>query len=261
MATLVGALITGAVIGLAPSAQATRHGRARRAEHSATIHACYNVRTRGEKTHGNLRILRPGQHCPPGTQEVSWNDTGPEGARGVTGAAGHTGATGATGPVGPTGAAGTAASLVVKDAKGDTVGTFLGTSGPAFWVILRGDGTIVEVDNLTGDWDFTLLRAVLQYTSPDCEGPAYVVPPGSLQNLFVGNVGFEPGDPLYRVGPAQGTLAIESESAPGSLGPPPGCHNLPAPVDRSDLYLASPDGTIPAPGHGFDGPLTVIVAP
>jgi hypothetical protein len=93
--------VTAALIALAPSAQAKRHARS--ASHPTTLHACYNVRIRSERTHGNLRLLRPGQHCPRGAAEVSWNITGPVGAHGSTGATGHTGATGAAGPTGPPG--------------------------------------------------------------------------------------------------------------------------------------------------------------
>ena len=32
---------------------------------SSVIHACYNNRTTGHRTHGNVRVLRPGQRCSP----------------------------------------------------------------------------------------------------------------------------------------------------------------------------------------------------
>jgi hypothetical protein len=261
MATLVVALVTGAVIGLAPSAQAKRHVRARRATDPATIHACYNVRTRSEKTHGNLRILRPGQHCPPGTQEVSWNDTGPEGAHGAAGAAGHAGATGAIGPVGPTGAAGTAASLVVKDAKGDTVGTLVGAV-PAFLYILESDGTIELVDSVNGDFEFFEANRV-RYTSSNCTGPAYVERQGGELEEILSQQPFtlrhDPGDPLWKLGPeVAGPLVIHSErhEAPAN---PQDCEPGETTTPFEHLFLAIPHGTVPA--TGLDGPLTVVVAP
>jgi hypothetical protein len=93
-----------AVIGLAPSAQAKRHARS--AKDSTAIHVCYNVRTRDEKTHGNMRVLRPGQHCPPGTQEVSWNMAATKGERGAPGATGLQGPEGRIEAAGKTGATG-----------------------------------------------------------------------------------------------------------------------------------------------------------
>jgi hypothetical protein len=66
---------------------------------------------RGVGTFGNLRILRPGEHCPPGTRTISWNIKGPQGHTGATGPAGPKGATvpaGVTGATGPPGEAGPA---------------------------------------------------------------------------------------------------------------------------------------------------------
>ncbi|MFE2069148.1 tail fiber protein [Streptomyces sp. NPDC059467] len=86
------------------------------------VHACVN------KTQLTVRIIDPARHqaCTGAERVVSWNITGPQGAKGAAGAKGATGpagaqgAEGATGPAGSTGAAG---------AKGDTGAT--GATGPA----------------------------------------------------------------------------------------------------------------------------------
>jgi hypothetical protein len=92
---------------------------------SGVINGCY------QKNVGNLRVIDPsaGDSCRPSEIEISWSQTGPQGATGPTGPQGpqgpqgpkgDTGATGATGPVGPTGPPGP---------KGDTGAT--GAIGPA----------------------------------------------------------------------------------------------------------------------------------
>jgi hypothetical protein len=88
---------------------------------SGVIHGCYRSST------GTLKILDTSKHktCASGSHEISWNQTGPtgakgprghKGAKGDAGAKGDTGATGLTGPKGDTGASGP---------KGDT-----GATGP-----------------------------------------------------------------------------------------------------------------------------------
>ncbi|MFJ9909099.1 tail fiber protein [Streptomyces sp. NPDC101152] len=94
------------------------------------VHACV------DKTHLTVRIIDPthGQHCTSAERGVSWNITGPQGAKGKTGATGvtgpagpqgakgDTGATGpagATGPVGPAGATGATGPAGPKGDKGD----------------------------------------------------------------------------------------------------------------------------------------------
>lgn len=70
-----------------------------------TLHACANEE-------GVIRLLKPGKTCKRGQKSVSWNQTGPAGAKGATGAAGPAGATGPVGATGATGAAGTSATTL-----------------------------------------------------------------------------------------------------------------------------------------------------
>ncbi|MFE2424017.1 tail fiber protein [Streptomyces hokutonensis] len=103
------------------------------------VHACVN------KTQLTVRIIEPARHqsCTRAERVVSWNITGPQGAKGAagakgatgpagaagaTGAAGPVGATGRTGPAGPTGATGATGATGPAGAQGDKGAT--GATGP-----------------------------------------------------------------------------------------------------------------------------------
>jgi hypothetical protein len=67
---------------------------------STTYYACLTT----TKTLTKVGTVSP--NCKNGSQLISWNSVGPEGATGATGATGAPGATGPQGPVGPSGTAG-----------------------------------------------------------------------------------------------------------------------------------------------------------
>jgi hypothetical protein len=46
---------------------------------NSVIHTCYNNWHKKERTFGDLRNLRPGRRCPPGTRTTSWNIRGSQG--------------------------------------------------------------------------------------------------------------------------------------------------------------------------------------
>ena len=80
---------------------------------NGVVQACY------QKVNGQLRVIdtSKGGNCNASENALSWNQTGPPGAKGTTGAKGATGGKGATGPPGANGTNG---------AKGAT-----GPPGPA----------------------------------------------------------------------------------------------------------------------------------
>jgi hypothetical protein len=96
---------------------------------SSIVRGCYNARTGGESTQGNLRILRAGRSCPSAATTISWNAAGPRGVTGAIGAAGVAGATGPKGATGSTGATGAKGETGAAGAKGEIGAT--GATGPA----------------------------------------------------------------------------------------------------------------------------------
>src|SRR5260370_26571351 len=68
---------------------------------TGAITACYG-------STGHVRVIdkQAGASCLVAETELSWNQTGPQGATGPAGPTGATGATGPAGPTGPTGATG-----------------------------------------------------------------------------------------------------------------------------------------------------------
>lgn len=64
-----------------------------------TLKACVNEE-------GAIRLLKVGKGCKKGQKAVSWNETGPAGAKGAAGAAGPAGASGPAGAKGTDGAKG-----------------------------------------------------------------------------------------------------------------------------------------------------------
>jgi hypothetical protein len=82
-----------------------------------TLRACANEE-------GAIRLLKPGKKCKKGQKAVSWNQTGPAGAKGVAGAPGGGGAVGgagAPGAKGESGANGTARAYGVVNSAGQIV--------------------------------------------------------------------------------------------------------------------------------------------
>ncbi|MHB8234666.1 MAG: hypothetical protein ACYDHT_08435 [Solirubrobacteraceae bacterium] len=73
-----------------------------------TLRACVNEE-------GVIRLLKPGKACKRGQKSVSWNQTGPAGAKGATGAAGPAGATGPGGATGATGAPASSLFAVISE--------------------------------------------------------------------------------------------------------------------------------------------------
>ena len=71
---------------------------------SATVDQ--NVITACTRPNGGVRLAQAPGDCKDNEGTVSWNQTGPAGARGPEGPAGEDGAPGAAGPAGPTGATG-----------------------------------------------------------------------------------------------------------------------------------------------------------
>jgi hypothetical protein len=106
---LVALAIGGALFGVARAVQASIP------DSNGVIHGCYytppgKVNKAGMRT-GALRVVDSGkgQQCAPDETALSWNHTGPSGARGPTGTKGTTGSrgpSGAKGTTGPTGAHG-----------------------------------------------------------------------------------------------------------------------------------------------------------
>ncbi len=102
-----------------------------------------------QKNNGQLRVIdvSKGDSCRPSEKELSWNQTGPTGARGPTGSRGPTGARGPSGARGPTGPKGTTGpsgpkgSTGTTGAKGATGST--GPTGPSFVAsgLVNPDGT------------------------------------------------------------------------------------------------------------------------
>lgn len=72
-------------------------------DHSGVIHACY-----GKNGNKILRVIDTGkqQHCAATETALTWNQTGPAGARGNTGPQGPAGKTGPQGPQGSAGPVG-----------------------------------------------------------------------------------------------------------------------------------------------------------
>jgi collagen triple helix repeat protein len=64
-----------------------------------TLRACVNEE-------GAIRLLKAGKSCKKGQKAVSWNETGPAGAKGAAGTAGPAGASGPAGAKGTDGAKG-----------------------------------------------------------------------------------------------------------------------------------------------------------
>ncbi|HEX3909658.1 MAG TPA: hypothetical protein VHW67_03010 [Solirubrobacteraceae bacterium] len=96
-----------------------------------TLRACVNEE-------GALRLLKSGKLCRKGQKVVTWNQTGPVGARGATGATGAAGApgvTGAKGANGPEGPAGEGAN--VKWGSISTTGH-----------VLAGQGVVAAADTV-----------------------------------------------------------------------------------------------------------------
>jgi hypothetical protein len=84
---------------------------------------------------GQLRLIDPAtDSCNPSERSISWNQTGPAGAKGATGARGVTGATGPPGAKGATGANGTNGAKGATGPKGATGANGLngakGATGP-----------------------------------------------------------------------------------------------------------------------------------
>jgi hypothetical protein len=92
---LLGLVVGGAVFGIATVVQAD-------IPDAGVIHSCY------QKNNGQLRVIdvSKGDSCRSSERALSWNQSGPTGARGPTGSRGPTGARGPTGPKGSTGATG-----------------------------------------------------------------------------------------------------------------------------------------------------------
>src|SRR5271166_6897864 len=111
MAIATRRLLIGALLAvLAAVTTAGSAGAARKAG-TSVIHACYNKRTKGYRTYGNFRMLRPGQTCGPTENSITWSVSGPQGVHGATGpngVQGNAGIAGATGGIGPTGPGGEA---------------------------------------------------------------------------------------------------------------------------------------------------------
>jgi hypothetical protein len=95
-----------------------------------------------------------GAQGPQGTQGIqgvkgatgTTGPTGGTGPAGTTGTNGFNGATGATGPTGPTGPAGSGASLTVKDANGNALGTLLSAPGNGMTIYKSGYAISVNID-------------------------------------------------------------------------------------------------------------------
>jgi hypothetical protein len=91
-----------------------------------TLHACANEE-------GAIRLLKAGKSCKKGQKAVTWNQTGPAGAKGAAGAAGAPGPAGASGTAGVRGDPGTA-----------------GTSASIEWARVKSNGEIVASEGVTG---------------------------------------------------------------------------------------------------------------
>jgi collagen triple helix repeat protein len=77
------------------------------------INGCYKTQN------GQLRVIDPASaSCLPSETAISWNRTGPTGARGPTGPPGPMGQRGPTGPPGPKGATGAAGPAGAKGTTG-----------------------------------------------------------------------------------------------------------------------------------------------
>jgi hypothetical protein len=76
------------------------------------IHGCVGK-------HGQLTVLRSGQHCGKGQSTIAWNQQGTEGPRGLTGAPGQNGPNGTPGLNGTNGG-NAATNVVVRSNKTET---------------------------------------------------------------------------------------------------------------------------------------------
>ena len=103
-----------------------------------------------DKTKLTVRIIDPAkkQKCKSTEKALSWNVTGPAGARGPAGPTGARGATGATGPAGPAGATGATGPAGPAGATGATGPA--GPAGPATPDARFGTGTSNAVAGTSG---------------------------------------------------------------------------------------------------------------
>lgn len=98
-----------------------------------TLRACANEE-------GAIRLLKPGKHCGKGQKSVSWNQTGPAGARGSVGPAGAAGVAGPTGPGGAKGAEGPQGSFANVTVRTQVAPNFNAGSAPV--VCLPGERAV-----------------------------------------------------------------------------------------------------------------------
>jgi hypothetical protein len=131
-----------------------------------TLKACANEE-------GVIRLLKPGKSCKKGQKSVSWNQTGPAGAKGLAGATGTTGATGSAGSPGAkgeSGADGTARAYGVVNSAGQIVAA----KSKNLTVQKTGTGSYC-VRPTGGGINFATVQAVATADFNDGSGPNHIV--------------------------------------------------------------------------------------
>ena len=249
-------VIVGAVVAASVTAWATIPD-----SNTGAVTACSNK-------YGYIRLIdgQAGKKCKRTEKKLTLGARGLTGPLGYTGPMGPEGATGpAGGPAGATGAtgpAGGAPQVLVKDANGVTVGTFIGVTEERYSLIVLGaDGHFRQYDISSGAYAYRPFGRQT-HTTTDCTGDFYVYPGNEGMNPFgmisrhlVSDAGGNTTGTVYLI--ESDTVFVDSSQI-RSVGAPGECSPITNPAGTPHYKFVTPAFSI---GADLTGPLKIVPAP